>query len=91
VSVSVDLRLGSALDTLPTLVEEGPYDFIFIDADRPNIANYFEWALKLARRGSLIVVDNVIRHGAVISRDDATSQSLRTFFAVAARPNPKCV
>ena len=78
----VDLRLGSALDTLPTLNDEAPYDFIFIDADRVNIPNYFTWALKLARQGSLIVVDNVIRRGVVI--DDSTSQSLRQFFALAA-------
>ncbi|MGB6389901.1 MAG: O-methyltransferase [Methyloceanibacter sp.] len=80
----VDLRLGAALDTLPTLEDEAPYDFIFIDADRLNIPNYFKWALKLARPGSLIVVDNVIRHGAVVNKGDSTSQSLRQFFALAA-------
>jgi len=80
----VDLRLGSALDTLPTLEDEAPYDFIFIDADRVNIPNYFKWALKLARQGSLIVVDNVIRHGAIINQDDSTSQSIRQFFNLAA-------
>lgn len=87
----VDLHLGSALDTLPTLVEEGPYDFIFIDADGTNVVDYFQWALKLARRGSLIVVDNVIRHGAVINRDDATSQSLRRFFTLAAAEPKVCL
>src|SRR5262245_8380996 len=79
----VDLRLGAALETLPTLEDEAPYDFIFIDADRLNIPSYFRWALKLSRQGSLIVVDNVIRHG-VIDSDDSTSQSLREFFAFAA-------
>jgi predicted O-methyltransferase YrrM len=80
----VDLRLGSALETLPTLEDEGPYDFIFIDADRVNIPNYFKWALKLSRPGSLIVVDNVVRHGVVIDNGDSTSQSLRQFFTLAA-------
>ncbi len=59
----VDVHVGAALDLLPTL--EGPFDMIFIDADKPNIPAYFEWAVKLARPGALIVVDNVIREGAV--------------------------
>jgi predicted O-methyltransferase YrrM len=68
----VELRLGPALETLPKLAAEGrgPFDLIFIDADKPNIPEYFAWALKLSRRGSLILVDNVVRDGAVI---DATS------------------
>ena len=58
----------AALDTLPRLVEkgEGPFDFIFIDADRANLSEYFDWALKLSRRGSVILVDNVVRRGKVI-------------------------
>ena len=59
----VDVHVGAALDLLPKL--EGPFDMIFIDADKPNIPAYFEWAVKLARPGALIVVDNVIREGAV--------------------------
>ena len=86
----VDLRLGAALDTLPKLQDEKPYDFIFIDADRINIPNYFRWAVKLARRGSLIVVDNVIRNGVITNRNDATSQSLRQFFDAAAS-EPKVI
>jgi predicted O-methyltransferase YrrM len=68
----VELRVGPALDTLPQLAAEGigPFDLSFIDADKQNTPAYFEWALKLSRRGSLIVADNVIRDGAVI---DATS------------------
>jgi len=64
----VDVRLGAALDTLPRLAQqaEGPFDLIFIDADRQNLPGYFDWALKLSRRGSVIVVDNVVRKGAVI-------------------------
>jgi len=63
----VEIRIGSALDTLPQLAAErrGPFDFIFIDADKPNIPTYFEWALKLSRPGTLIIVDNVVRDGAV--------------------------
>ncbi len=64
----VELRLGRALDTLPQLAAEGrgPFDLIFIDADRPSNPDYFAWALRLSRRGSLILVDNVVRQGAVI-------------------------
>jgi predicted O-methyltransferase YrrM len=64
----VDLRLGRALDTLPRLQAEagGPFDLVFIDADKQSNPDYFQWALKLARVGSVIVVDNVIRDGAVI-------------------------
>jgi predicted O-methyltransferase YrrM len=63
----VELHQGRALDTLPELT--GPFDFIFIDADKPSNADYFTWALKLSRRGSMIVIDNVIRDGAVIDAD----------------------
>lgn len=71
----VEIRVGAALDTLPTLAAErkGPFDFIFIDADKPNIPEYFAWAKKLARKGSVIVVDNVIREGAII--DDASEDA----------------
>ena len=68
----VEIRVGQALATLPSV--EGPFDLSFIDADKQNNAEYFSWALKLSRPGSLIVVDNVVREGAVIdahSRDKA--------------------
>jgi predicted O-methyltransferase YrrM len=68
----VEVRVGQALATLPSLA--GPFDLTFIDADKQNNADYFSWALKLSRPGSLIVVDNVVREGAVIdarSRDAA--------------------
>jgi predicted O-methyltransferase YrrM len=63
----VELRLGRALDTLPELAAAGygPFDLTFIDADKPSNPDYFAWALKLSRRGSVIVVDNVVRSGAV--------------------------
>jgi predicted O-methyltransferase YrrM len=64
----VDIRVGRALDSLPVLEFEGagPFDFIFIDADKENNPQYLKWALKLSRRGTVIVVDNVARHGTVI-------------------------
>ncbi len=68
---SVELRVGPALDTLPKLVDEsgGPFDLIFIDADKQNNPGYFEWSLKLSRPGTLIVVDNVVRGGAILDPD----------------------
>ena len=80
----VILRLGAALETLPQLDREGqgPFDLIFIDADKPNIPSYVEWALKLSRKGTLIVVDNVIRKGKVIdaSSDDPNVHGARRLF-----------
>jgi predicted O-methyltransferase YrrM len=69
----VELRLGKALDILPGLASEGrgPFDLIFIDADKKSNPDYFEWALKLSRPGTLIIIDNVVRKGAVV---DATSE-----------------
>jgi predicted O-methyltransferase YrrM len=63
----VELRLGPALETLPLLIAEkrGPFDLIFIDADKVSIPEYFQRALGLSRRGTLIIVDNVVRKGAV--------------------------
>ncbi|MYZ37097.1 MULTISPECIES: O-methyltransferase [unclassified Streptomyces] len=65
-----EVRTGPALETLPVLEAEGagPFDFVFIDADKPNNPHYLEWSLKLTRPGSLIVVDNVVRNGAVTDR-----------------------
>ena len=79
----IDVRLGTALDTLPRLAEEGqrPFDFTFIDADRANLTEYFAWALKLSRPGSLIIVDNVVRKGGVIdaTSDDPNITGVRRF------------
>ena len=63
----VEVRLGRALETLPRLSAEGrgPFDFVFIDADKPSNADYFTWSLELSREGTVIVVDNVVRGGAV--------------------------
>jgi predicted O-methyltransferase YrrM len=70
---AVEVRLGKALDTLPGIAKENvaPFDLAFIDADKPNIPAYFDWALRMSRPGSLIVVDNVVRKGAVIQADSA--------------------
>jgi predicted O-methyltransferase YrrM len=79
-----EVRLGPALEEMPKL--EGPFDLTFIDADKQSNADYFAWALKLSRRGSLIVVDNVVRHGAVIDAKsrDANVQGVRRLFDVIA-------
>jgi caffeoyl-CoA O-methyltransferase len=64
----IDIRLGKAIDILPQLKTEGigPFDMIFIDADKPPYTEYFQWALKLSRPGTLIIADNVIREGKVL-------------------------
>ena len=63
----IELRLGRGAEVLPKLAAEkpAPFDLVFIDADKPSNADYFDWALKLTRPGSLVVVDNVVRGGAV--------------------------
>jgi predicted O-methyltransferase YrrM len=68
----VELRLGPALETLPRLAAEGhaPFDLIFIDADKPGNADYFTWAVRLSRPGTVIVVDNVVRGGEVVDPDN---------------------
>jgi predicted O-methyltransferase YrrM len=69
----VEIRVGPALESLPRLAAEkkGPFDFIFIDADKDNNPGYFEWALKLSRPGTVILVDNVVRDGAVADDENA--------------------
>jgi predicted O-methyltransferase YrrM len=79
----VELRVAPALDTLPQLAAEGrsPFDLIFIDADKENNPPYFTWALKLSRRGTVIIVDNVVRDGAVVdsAKPDPVIQGIRRF------------
>lgn len=67
VGQKVTVHVGAALETLPTLT--GPYDLFFIDADKANNPNYVDWAVKLSRPGSVIVLDNVVRGGAVLEED----------------------
>lgn len=85
----VELRMGRALETLPRIAAEGagPFDLVFIDADKQSIPEYFTWALKLGRRGSVIVVDNVVRDGAVIDAGstDAAVQGVRRLIDLIAR------
>jgi predicted O-methyltransferase YrrM len=79
VSKKIQLRLGPALDTLKKL--KGPFDFVFIDADKANYQNYFERCLKLVRRGGLIAIDNTLWYGRVIDREDqsADTRAIRAF------------
>ncbi|MFD3503074.1 O-methyltransferase [Streptomyces sp. NPDC058676] len=67
----VEVRVGAALESLPKLADENPapFDLVFIDADKGNNPHYVEWALRLTRAGSLIVVDNVVRDGRVVDAD----------------------
>jgi predicted O-methyltransferase YrrM len=80
----VDLRLGPAIDTLPRLVEDRrrPFDLVFIDADKPRIPEYFTWAVRLGRPGTLIIVDNVVRKGAVADphTSDRNAQGVRLLY-----------
>jgi predicted O-methyltransferase YrrM len=77
-----EVRVGTALDTLPALTADGPFDFVFLDADKQRTAEYLEWSLRLTRPGSVIVADNVVRHGALADAadDDPRVQGMRRFF-----------
>jgi predicted O-methyltransferase YrrM len=78
----VDLRVGPALDELPRISEagEGPFDLVFIDADKSNQDKYLAWALDLTRVGSVIIGDNIVRGGRTISpAPDAGSDGIRGF------------
>ena len=72
----VEVVVGAALDTLPTLTG-GPFDLVFIDADKENYVPYLEWAIKLARPGAIIVADNVIRQGKVLAGQDAAALAVQ--------------
>jgi predicted O-methyltransferase YrrM len=87
----VEIRVGAAIETLPELIAEGrgPFDLIFIDADKASTPEYFSWALELARPGSIVIVDNVVRDGEVIdaASTDPGVQGMRRFLEqVAADP-----
>jgi caffeoyl-CoA O-methyltransferase len=85
----VELIVGRALDVLPDVEQSDapPFDLIFIDADKAPLVEYFEWALRLARPGTLIIADNVIREGKVLDPDidDASAQGARRFNSMLAR------
>jgi predicted O-methyltransferase YrrM len=89
----VELRIGPALETLPQLHAEGagPFDMIFIDADKANNPGYLEWSLRLSRPGTLIVTDNVVRDGLILDPDaddpsggNATIRGVRSFYEMLA-------
>ncbi|MFJ6053983.1 O-methyltransferase [Streptomyces sp. NPDC092307] len=77
----VEIRRGRAVDLLPGLTGEAPFDLVFIDADKPSNPEYLEWALRLTRPGSVIIGDNVVRDGAVVDGDscDPRVQGVRRF------------
>ena len=84
----VEIRVGPALETLERMVAdgEGPFDLVFIDADKANNPGYFEWSLRVTRPGSLIVCDNVVRDGRVVDADsdDPSVRGIRTFMEMVA-------
>lgn len=91
----VELREGNALELLPELAAEGleAFDLTFIDADKCSSLPYFEWALRLSRKGSLIIVDNVVRDGRVVDAgdSDADIQGIRSLFKrMASEPRILC-
>ncbi|MBS0333827.1 MAG: O-methyltransferase [Proteobacteria bacterium] len=85
-AAQIEVRVGRGVDLLPGV--EGPIDFAFIDADKASNPDYFQGALRLSRPGSLIVVDNVVRQGAVTDpKGDANVQGIRRMFElIAAEP-----
>jgi predicted O-methyltransferase YrrM len=92
---TVEIRVGAALDALAKLQNESsePFDLIFIDADKPNNSEYVRWALKLSRPGSLIIIDNVVRDGAVIdagSADKDVRGARQLFELLANEPRLSC-
>jgi predicted O-methyltransferase YrrM len=74
----VDIRVGAALDTLPGLLDGAPFDFVFIDADKENDPGYLEWAIRLGRPGTTIVMDNVVWEGAILdpARDETNAPGI---------------
>lgn len=71
----VEVIVGAALDTLPQLATREPFDLVFIDADKENNVGYVQWAIDLSEAGSIIVVDNVVRAGRVLSPADDDTQA----------------
>ena len=91
-SAKVELRVGPALDTLAKLHSENtpPFDFIFIDADKPNNPNYLDWAIRFSRPGTIIICDNVIRDGDILNASDedpAVRGTRRLYECLKAHPN----
>lgn len=88
-SDTVEIRVGAAAESLALLVHEGaePFDFIFIDADKPNNPEYLHWCLKLSRSGTVIVGDNVVRDGAIVDSNSTVPSvvGVRKFFDLMAQ------
>ncbi|BBY55654.1 O-methyltransferase [Mycolicibacillus koreensis] len=84
----VSVLVGPALETLPSLADEAPFDLVFIDADKENNAAYLRWALQLSRPGTVIIVDNVIRDGRVVDAeaDDASRGARAVLEQMGAEP-----
>jgi predicted O-methyltransferase YrrM len=89
VADKIELRLGRAIESLRAMVAEkvAPFDFVFIDADKPSMAEYFQASLQLTRPGSAIIADNVVRNGAVAdaTSTDESVRGVRRFMASLAR------
>jgi predicted O-methyltransferase YrrM len=89
VADTVEIRVGRAIETLPQLESEraGPFDLIFIDADKPSNPDYLAWSLRLARPGTMIIADNVVRSGEVLDATsaDASVRGIRRFNEMLAR------
>lgn len=87
-STAVEIRVGTANETLPQLAAEGrgPFDLIFVDADKPSYPDYLPLAVRLSRRGTLIIADNVVRSGAVVDETsaDPNVQGVRRFLELLA-------
>ncbi len=81
----IEIHIGKALDTLPEIAaaNPAPFDLIFIDADKQNNPGYFTWALKLSRPGAIIIIDNVVRDGAILNAasDSPDIRGIRQLFA----------
>ncbi len=82
-SDAVEILVGPAAESLPKLRDQrrAPFDFVFIDADKPSTAEYFAWSLEMSHVGTLIVVDNVVRQGQVVesASSDRNVQGMRRF------------
>src|SRR5215831_9295140 len=87
----VDVRVGDAKETMPELLRigAGPFDLIFLDADKEGYPLYFEWSLKLSRKGTVIIADNVVRQGEVINTrtKDPSVPGMRKFNKAVSREN----
>jgi len=85
----VEIQVGAALDSLRKLEIDAPFDFIFIDADKRNNPLYLDWAIKLSRPGTLIIIDNVVRDGAILdaSSTDPDVNGIRNMFDALAQDN----